>query len=178
MTTVMLNSVRVIVGVALGLAPVCAPACLLSQGFTVPPVSADSVVLERTACFGMCPAFRITVRASGEIGYAPLQRSRVGPESVLADSTGVLPKLLRELERAAFYSMPDISRGAEYCKSVATDASTINVSVFSADTTHRRSYYLGCLGSPGTEARPFITRMIAIADSIESIARTGRFSRP
>lgn len=84
---------------------------------TVIPVDADfSIQLERTACFGRCPIYRITVEGDGTVTYWGEMFVAVEGEQTSHITQEGVRRLARELERVDFFALQD-----EYTDMSATD---------------------------------------------------------
>ncbi|MFL5511782.1 MAG: DUF6438 domain-containing protein, partial [Gemmatimonadales bacterium] len=84
-----------------------------TEGMTADSLPAPVITLERTACFGGCPVYRLAVTSDGVVTYegeAQVRQlgkafSRVSPEKVQA--------LLSELERAGYFAFASRYAAAE-----------------------------------------------------------------
>jgi hypothetical protein len=141
----------------------------------------DSVVLERTRCFGTCPAYRLSVRANGFVTFASRNPGDEGRTESLAREPDIVRRIERELDRAQFAQLPAMTLGEPpYCRIAATDAPIITVSAFGSRDTRSVSYYTGCRGDSVQDTLPqhFIRRLRVLADSIDSIAAGPGWIRP
>jgi hypothetical protein len=113
---------------------------------SVPP----AVTLERTACFGRCPVYRITASSSGVVNYQGTAHVRH-----LGAATGQIPAerisaLLKELDQAGYFSFADRYASSEAsCGRYATDLPTIITSATLNGRTKRVEHDQGCAGAPG-----------------------------
>lgn len=119
-----------------------------SSGFVSDGDSAV-VTLERTACFGTCPIYRVSIAASGTVrfegkGFVAHQGSATARiPSAQVDS------LLEELRQGGYFDMaeryvPDSPACGEY----ATDSPTVITSATREGVTQRVQNYYGCRGAP------------------------------
>lgn len=134
---------------------------------------ADSIVLQRTACLGTCPAYRLGVRADGFVWFVSHKHGEGGRAESHTRGRDIMRRIEQELERSRFAALPAITMGqAPYCRIVATDAPTITVTAFRAHAIHSVSYYTGCIGETAQDTLPqsFIRRLRLLADSIDAIA--------
>ncbi|HZB27348.1 MAG TPA: DUF6438 domain-containing protein [Gemmatimonadales bacterium] len=108
------------------------------------------VTLERTACFGRCPVYRISVSPSGEVFYEGRAHVRH-----LGEARGQVPAervhaLLSELERAGYFSFATRYAAAEpACGRYATDLPTAITTVRLNDRSKRIVHDYGCGDAPG-----------------------------
>ena len=111
-----------------------------------PLVDADSVVLERTGCFGSCPAYVLHVSRSGAV----LFESRNRRDEVRRE-TDTIPaykfhRILAQAVLVDFLALPDqIQLNNPFCPYWRTDAPTAIVTVFLPRTAKRVQDYHGCI---------------------------------
>ena len=122
------------------------PADRSSQSAT----SAPAITLERTACFGSCPVYTVSVSPSGEVQYEGRAHVRK-----LGVATGRVPRervdaLLSELERGGYFTFAERYTSPEpTCGRYATDSPSIITSVTLRGRTKRITHDYGCGGAPG-----------------------------
>lgn len=138
-------------------------------------IDADSIVLERSVCYGFCPAYRLTVTRDGAVRFVTTARSdtvqradTIAPRSVAW--------LASEAHRAGFYALPrDIARDKELCPMAATDQSTATVTIFHAESAHSVVDYHGCyMGHDLSVASP-LPRLRRFENAIDSVAGSKRW---
>ena len=112
--------------------------------------SKPAITLERTACFGGCPVYRLSVSPSGEVTYeGKAHVRRLGP------ATGKVPQerlnqLLTELDKAGYFSFASRYTSTEpACGRYATDSPTVISSVTLRGRTKRIEHDYGCGAAPG-----------------------------
>ena len=110
----------------------------------------EAISLERTACFGRCPVYRITVTPAGAVTYegrANVRRigsatAEISPDSVVS--------LLRELEQAGYFTFSDRYAVSEpTCRRYTTDSPSAISSATFRGRTKRIQHDYGCGGVPG-----------------------------
>ena len=110
----------------------------------------EAVSLERTACFGRCPVYRITVTPAGAVTYEGRANVRhigtaaaeISPDSVAA--------LLREMEQAGYFTFSDRYAVSEpTCRRYTTDSPSAISSATFRGRTKRIQHDYGCGGVPG-----------------------------
>jgi Domain of unknown function (DUF6438) len=113
-------------------------------------VESPVITLERTACFGACPVYRLSVASDGTIDYegkAHVRRlgvasTRIPPQRVEA--------LLSELERAGYFAFANRYAPAEpVCGRYVTDSPAAITSVRFQGQTKRIEHDYGCGAAPG-----------------------------
>jgi hypothetical protein len=144
---------------------------------TAQPRSApDSVVLERTVCYGTCPAYRLSLRRTGEVHF----RSR-NPGETLDTTDHVAPATLDSLFRRAvqdgFFALPDTVVRSPLCPDVATDHPSLTLA-FYGPNPKRVFYYTGCyLRSDHTTAAP-LEALARLASAVDSATGARRWIHP
>ncbi|HSJ64386.1 MAG TPA: DUF6438 domain-containing protein [Gemmatimonadaceae bacterium] len=161
-------------------AVLAAAACAPSQGGadgTGHVASADSIVLERTVCFGFCPAYRLAIAGDGTVTFA-LQGQRGAPDEMRHDSIppDEVVALLGRAREVGFFSLPDEITPAnrEACPLAATDHPSAIVTIAVADTVKRVNHYHGCHAQSGMtpgDAYPALTAFESAIDSVAAVAR-------
>src|SRR3954464_3410028 len=113
---------------------------------SIPVAPLDSVTLERTACFGTCPMYHLTITRPGT---ARMQVRTFGPDSspvahVYTLAPTVLDSIARRVARIDFLSYPDLIRSdPQLCGTLATDHPSLIISIF-GQRVKRVNYYTGC----------------------------------
>jgi hypothetical protein len=140
--------------------------------------AADSLVLERTPCFGSCPAYRLSVSRSGAVAFASRNRGDdTRAASQVAPTT--LATLVERARGAGFFALPTRLRDDRaLCPLVATDHPTVHVTIFAADTTHRVEDYHGCHADTDRSVVPALAGLRALEDAVDSAAGSARWVRP
>ena len=134
----------------------------------------DSVVLERTRCFGTCPAYRLHIGRGGAVHF----RSTSGTEPAVADDTiaaWALDSLHAHAVRARLWELPTRIEGSELCAAHATDHPTVMVTLYGRVPKHV-SYYTGCYLAPGAPA-PSLVALRQFADHVDALAQSHRWVR-
>jgi hypothetical protein len=130
---------------------------------------APAITLERTACFGGCPVYRITASSSGAVSYQGAAHVRH-----LGSATGQVPAerigaLLKELDEAGYFSFSNRYTSAEAsCGRYATDLPTIITSATLNGRTKRVEHDQGCSGAPGA--------LIVLERKIDDVLNSGQWT--
>lgn len=136
----------------------------------------DSVVLERTRCFGTCPAYRLRVSRSGEVVF--VSRYPITATSVDTVQTWVADSIATEAGRIGFFTLPDsVIPGRPLCTEVITDVPTITVGVFGSHTK-QVIYYLGCVRPRDSVLAQSLQRLPKLAARIDTLTRADRWIKP
>jgi hypothetical protein len=163
-------------------------ACLaLSQGCAGPPktpiavTSADSIVLERTMCYGTCPAYRLSVTSSGRVSFLSLNPGDSERSASDSISRGKFESLVSQAESLGFFTLPDtIANDRALCPLRATDHPTATLTVFRGARPKRVVDYHGCYA--GTERSlsrvASVSRLHLLEAQIDSVAHAERWITP
>lgn len=110
----------------------------------------EAINLERTACFGRCPVYRITVTPGGAVTYegrANVRHIGGATAEIQPDSVAVL---LREMEQAGYFTFSDRYAVSEpTCRRYTTDSPSAISSAAFRGRTKRIEHDYGCGGVPG-----------------------------
>ena len=121
-----------------------------AEGSSSAVVLAPVITLERTACFGGCPVYTISVSPAGEVQY----EGRAHVKKVGTATGKISPErvdgLLSELERGGYFTFADryASAGAGL-RPLATDSPTTITSVTLRGRTKQITHDYGCGAVPG-----------------------------
>jgi len=161
-------------------APVAAPApAPVTIGYavtTIAPVpmlvaaTADSIVLERTPCFGVCPAYRVRIARSGAVLY---QSRATGDTTRTAGSVSAeaAQRVFERADRLRFTALPDtIAQSPAYCGIAPTDFPSAITTIFAGQQSKHVVDYEGCDWAPVGLRR--------LEMLIDSVAGTQRLLRP
>jgi hypothetical protein len=155
-------------------------ACGQPAARTPAAADADSLVLERTQCFGTCPAYRVSVTRAGLVSF----RSRNPGDSTSATarvSITEFTQLVAEADRAGLRTLPrEIRADSALCPLARTDAPTVSTSLFAGDRVTRVERYTGCARSADVPQAlpPALERLRQFEDRVDSVAGSARWVRP
>jgi uncharacterized protein DUF6438 len=142
-----------------------------AEGSSQSATSAPVITLERTACFGSCPVYTISVSPSGEVHYEGRRHVRK-----LGVAIGKVPRdrvdaLLSDLERGGYFTFAEqYTSGAPSCGRYAADAPTVISSVKVKGRIRQVTHDYGCSGAPGT----LVILERKIDEALNSAQWTGR----
>jgi hypothetical protein len=115
-----------------------------------PAQTGPVITLERTACFGGCPVYRIAVSRDGLVTYegtANVRRIGTATAQISADR---IEALLNELEQAGYFTFASRYAVSEpTCRRYTTDSPTTISSATFKGRTKRIEHDYGCGGVPG-----------------------------
>lgn len=128
-----------------------------------------AITIERTACFGGCPVYRLSVSSTGEVGYEGKAHVRR-----LGSATAKIPKqrvdaLLAELEKGGYFSFANRYTSAEpACGRYATDSPSVISSVSLRGRSKRIEHDYGCGAAPGA--------LIVLERRIDEVLGSGQWT--
>jgi len=107
------------------------------------PGAVDSVVLERTLCFGVCPAYRLSITRAGMVRFESRNPGDSGrTASVMIPVSDFQTLMVLGLASTDLSELPDrIADEPKYCRHRATDHPTVIVTVFAGTQTKRVEDY-------------------------------------
>jgi hypothetical protein len=144
------------------------------RGVPAPGVPADArITLERTACYGRCPIYTVTLFADGEVQWHGTRFVEVRGDESRSITPEAFAKLWRDLTAHDYADLPTEypNFGSGYCTSYATDQPSAIVAV-SGDGAERRVVdYHGCRNAALQEFRPFEDRIDRVAGSKRWVGR-------
>lgn len=157
----------------------CAPPIDKADGRQSPSSStADSILIERTMCYGTCPAYRLRLSAAGEIYFASRNPGDEGRTAVDTMPAATLPLLISQARAAGFFELPqNIAGDSALCRDQATDHATVTITVFMKDATKTVEDYHGCFETTEHGVLPRIERLRSFEDQIDSVLKSSRWVR-
>jgi hypothetical protein len=150
----------------------CAPRKAASppaEDSTAPVAVKPAITLERTACFGSCPVYRLWVSPTGEVTYDGKAHVRR-----LGTATGKIPqqqldRLLTELEKAGYFSFANrYTVNEPACGRYATDLPSVISSATLRGRTKRIEHDYGCGAAPGA--------LVVLERRIDEVVGSGRWT--
>jgi Domain of unknown function (DUF6438) len=138
---------------------------------------ADSLVLERTGCFGTCPAYRLSLTAAGRVDF----RSRGGDATHESGnvSQATLAALVQRAEAFGFFALPDrLQRGSPLCADWATDHPTVMVTIYRASGAKAVMDYHGCFSRSDHSVVDVVRQLRDFERAVDSATGSNRWVRP
>lgn len=139
----------------------------------------DSLVLERTPCYGSCPAYRLTIRGDGVVTFVshnPDDTTGVRTDTI---APAQVAWLVRESGRLDFFALPPvIADDSTLCPLRATDHPGATVTISRGDSTHRVVDYLGCYADHDLAVNQRVRQLRSLEVKIDSIAHSSRWVKP
>ena len=144
-----------------------------------PTTGADSIVLERTLCYGTCPAYRLSITRNGYVSFEsrnPDDAGRAAKDNVPGQP---LALLVAGADALGFSALPDtIAASSALCPDWATDHPTVIVTLFRGFLRKRVVDYHGCFLRSDHTPVSVVGRLREFEVRIDSVARSARWVRP
>jgi hypothetical protein len=145
---------------------------------TLEAAQVDSIVLERTVCFGTCPAYRLRLDATGRIHFQSRNPGEDFPPATDSISPAGLTFLQREASRIGFFTLPPQLHGTELCRDRATDHHTATVTFFTAAGSHAVRDYHGCFERADHSVTTRVADLRTFERQIDGVTGSFRWARP
>jgi hypothetical protein len=139
---------------------------------------ADSIVLERSRCFGACPEYRVRLAQDGRVAFASRNPGDI------TTGRGSVPKqhylaLMAVAASARFEALPDtIANKPTLCGSRATDHPTATVAIYWRGMSKRVVDYYGCFANENHDIAAPVRELRHLEARIDSVAGSERWIRP
>jgi hypothetical protein len=132
---------------------------------------ADSVVLERSRCFGGCAAYRVSISRNQVVHFESRTRGDSGRSATdKLEQQGEFRTVTLGAQSIYFFNLPEsISNNELLCGPRSTDNPSATVTIFFAGGSRQVEDYLGCAWSPAG--------LRELQESIDRIAKTKRWVR-
>ena len=101
------------------------------------------ITLERTACFGTCPVYSLTIRGDGTVVYDGKEFVEVKGTTETTISQDQVDQLISEFEKVDYFSLND-----NYTERTITDAPTVITSIRLNGKIKTIKHYHGDLSAP------------------------------
>jgi hypothetical protein len=131
-----------------------------------PPPSNLEITLERTVCYGLCPAYKVTLRGDGTVLYEGDKYVKVHGKATDNVPPADVAALAKEFADAGFdkLTVPD-----PCSKGIATDNPTNRLTVVRGGNRRTVVHYLGNQCAP--------PELSVLADAVDKTAHTDRWIR-
>jgi len=146
---------------------------------TITSAAADSLTLERTLCYGTCPAYRLRLSATGEARFESRNPGDEGRNAVDNMPARTLSHLIARAIQFGFFELPsEIAGDRVLCGDRATDHPTVTTTVFTQGATKTVIDYHGCFETNDHLVPPAIRQLRDFEDQIDSVLKSSRWVRP
>jgi hypothetical protein len=142
-----------------------------------PPLRIEQVTLERTVCFGMCPAYRVTISSDGIVRFEGKSDVKVRGIRTKRIDAKALRELADEVARANYFDLLNqYASSKDGCPMSWTDNPSATTSVRTAHTTKTVYHNLGCReGANGSIGKSYPPALTSFEDAIDRIAGTAQW---
>jgi hypothetical protein len=131
----------------------------------------EKIELQRTECYGTCPAYTVTIEQSGVVtfvGKDHVRRIGSATSTISASDWALLNEVIQRTDFFAFRAQ--YGTKADGCTTVGTDAPSMKITVARPSTQKSVWYYQGCYGPKALRA------MALLGDTIDFIADTPQWT--
>src|SRR5574338_1584532 len=119
----------------------------------------DSIVLERTMCYGTCPAYRVRLTSAGLVTFESRSAGDVGRTATDSVAPERISALARNAAEIGFFDLRTaIADDPSLCPARATDHPSTHVSVYGARTKTVEDYQ-GCYASSDGSIVPALVKL-------------------
>lgn len=142
------------------------------NSLSVDDLKAITIHLERTRCYGTCPAYAVTIKNGGEVEYIGQSSVKQNGRQEGRIDLASIKALTSEFAKANYFSLSeDYSDGT--CTRICTDMPTAITELNVKGIVHRVKHYYGCGGAP----KVLFDLESAIDKSVNSQQWTGEVSK-
>ncbi|MGZ8842046.1 MAG: DUF6438 domain-containing protein [Pyrinomonadaceae bacterium] len=138
--------------------------------FTGQKENDDAITLERTACFGTCPMYKVTIASDGTVTFNGERFTKTTGIAKGKISTSDFRQLVAEFEKINYFSLPDAyAPGTPVCPQRITDMPSANTSIKLKGKMKSVAHYYGC-GDKGA-----LAQLTALEKRIDEVAGTAKW---
>ena len=123
--------------------------------------------LERTHCYGSCPAYKLTIYGDGRLEYVGETNVKLKGTKQAGIAAGDFKRLVSQFETANYFSTDQYTEKNCSCR-FCTDMPTAITEIQVRGSTYRVEHYYGCTCAPKT--------LWALETAIDKIARTEQWT--
>jgi len=105
------------------------------------------ISLERTTCYGNCPAYKLTIYGNGRVEYEGTKNVELTKKKEGHLQPGDLKKILAAFDKANYFSAKPYTYDSCTC-TLCTDMPTAITEIRAQGKSHRVEHYYGCRCAP------------------------------
>jgi hypothetical protein len=124
------------------------PIQLPVPGVRAAPADGFEVRMQRSACYGICPAYELILRGSGAVDFRGIAHVAVSGEQHGQADAQALAALRAQLSDPAFELWGSYTRGKPACGAWATDMPAVSIDAYVGDRWQHIGHDLGCYQAP------------------------------
>ena len=133
-------------------------------------IKKDFIMLERGACFGTCPIYKVTVESDGRVTFEGFNYTKIKGKATARIKRSAFTKLAREFDKLKYFSLDDkYEPGTPNCGRSATDMPYVRSSIQFKGKMKSISHYQGCLSSE------IVRSLFALDRRIDQVAGTAKW---
>ena len=125
------------------------------------------VRLERTNCYGNCPAYKLTIHGDGRVEYEGADNVTVKGKKEATIAPADVKQIVSEFDKAGYFSIQQFTEEKCSC-TICTDMPTTITEIQIKGVSHRVEHYVGCRCAPKT--------LWDLEAAIDKIARTEQWT--
>lgn len=154
--------------------------CVGSDGMrSIPALSSNTkavrtddlmITLNRTACYGTCPVYELTIEADGSIAFDGKKHTKTVGNAKGKIDIRQIDRLLDEFNSVDYLDLDEVY-DEKTCPSYSTDMSTVRTSIRQNGKTKFVSHYLGC-SEKGGDNKPYPPGLTELERSIDAAVRS------
>ena len=130
----------------------------------------DQITLARSACFGTCPVYQLTIKSDGRVTFEGKRFTKTTGIANGTISSRDFRSLVNEFEKINYFSLADAyTPGTKECPQRITDLPSADTSIRLNGKTKSVAHYHGC----GTEG--VLGKLTALEDRIDEVAGTQKW---
>jgi acetamidase/formamidase len=130
----------------------------------------DQITLERTACFGTCPVYKLTIKSDGSVMFQGERFTKTTGTATGKISATDFRALVAEFEKSDYFSLADAyTPGTKECPRPTTDMPSAETSIHLNGRAKRVAHYHGC-GNEGS-----LSKLTALEDKIDEVVGTQKW---
>jgi hypothetical protein len=130
----------------------------------------DSITLERGACFGTCPIYKVSIASDGTVMFEGFNYTKTKGKATARIKRQDFQKLVKEFEKIKYFSLDDkYVPGEANCGPSATDMPYVKSSIQLKGKAKSVSHYQGCFGSE------VVRSLFALDRRIDEVAGTAKW---
>ena len=128
------------------------------------------ITLERTICFGMCPAYKVSIYGDGLVLYDGKEFVKTKGDADGRITKDEVQQLVREFEKIDYLKLADdYGSDDKTCPESSTDYPSATTSLNWNGKQKTVRHYLGCRGLP------VLDQLRALEDKIDEVVNTKRW---
>ena len=127
------------------------------------------ITLERTICFGSCPAYKISIYGDGLVIYEGKDFVKTKGDADGRITREQVQQLVREFEKIDYLKLDDDYGTGKNCPEAWTDYPSAITSLTQNDKTKTVKHYHGCSGLP------VLNQLTALENKIDEVVNTKRW---